>query len=52
VLAVCTAGAYGFTLSSNYNSRTRPPEILVSGDRWRTIRTRETFEDLIRGEQI
>jgi len=52
LLAVCTAGAYGFTLSSNYNSRTRPPEILVSGDRWRVIRARETFEDLIRGELI
>jgi diaminopimelate decarboxylase len=51
LLAVCTAGAYGFALSSNYNSRPRPPEILVSGDRWRTIRARETFEDLIRGEQ-
>src|SRR5262249_35569876 len=52
LLAVCTAGAYGFVLSSNYNSRTRPPEILVSGDRWRTIRARESFEDLIRGERI
>jgi diaminopimelate decarboxylase len=52
LLAVCTAGAYGFTLSSNYNSRPRPPEILVSGDTWRTIRARETFEDLIRGEQV
>jgi diaminopimelate decarboxylase len=51
LLAVCTAGAYGFALSSNYNSRPRPPEILVSGDRWRAIRARETFEDLIRGEQ-
>jgi diaminopimelate decarboxylase len=51
LLAVCTAGAYGFALSSNYNSRPRPPEILVSGAQWRTIRTRETLEDLIRGEQ-
>jgi diaminopimelate decarboxylase len=51
LLAVCTAGAYGFALSSNYNSRPRPPEILVSGGHWRTIRTRETLEDLIRGEQ-
>jgi len=51
LLAVCTAGAYGFALSSNYNSRPRPPEILVSGGEWRTIRTRETLEDLIRGEQ-
>src|SRR2546422_2703840 len=52
LLAVSTAGAYGFVLASNYNSRPKPPEILVSGDRWRTIRNRETFEDLIRGEQI
>ena len=51
LLAVCTAGAYGFVLSSNYNSRPRPPEILVSGAQWRTIRTRETLEDLVRGEQ-
>jgi diaminopimelate decarboxylase len=51
LLAVCTAGAYGFALSSNYNSRPRSPEILVSGGQWRTIRTRETLEDLVRGEQ-
>jgi diaminopimelate decarboxylase len=51
LLAVCTAGAYGFVLSSNYNSRPRPPEILVSGAQWRTIRARETLEDLVRGEQ-
>lgn len=50
-LAVHTAGAYGFVQASNYNSRPRPPEILVSGDRWSTIRIRETMEDLIRGEQ-
>ena len=49
-LAVETAGAYGFVLSSNYNSRTRPPEILVEGDTFRTIRARETYEDLVRGE--
>jgi diaminopimelate decarboxylase len=51
LLAVCTAGAYGFVQSSNYNSRPRPPEILVSGAAWRTIRARETLEDLIRGER-
>jgi diaminopimelate decarboxylase len=51
LLAVRTAGAYGFVLSSNYNSRPRPPEILVSGAQWRTIRTREILEDLVRGEQ-
>jgi diaminopimelate decarboxylase len=49
-LAVCTAGAYGFVLSSNYNSRPRPPEILVEGGAFRTIRARETYADLVRGE--
>ena len=51
LLAVATAGAYGFTAASNYNSRVRPPEILVDGKTWRTVRARETYEDLIRGEQ-
>lgn len=50
LLAVCTAGAYGFVAASNYNSRPRPPEILVEGDRYRVIRRRETYEDLVRGE--
>jgi diaminopimelate decarboxylase len=49
-LAVCTAGAYGFVLSSNYNSRPRAPEILVEGATFRVVRQRETYEDLIRGE--
>ena len=52
LMAVCTAGAYGFVLSSNYNSRPRPPEILVSGAGWRVIRERETLEDLVRGERL
>ena len=52
LMAVCTAGAYGFVLSSNYNSRPRPPEILVSGAGWRVIRERETLEDLVRGERM
>ena len=51
-LAVCTAGAYGFVLSSNYNSWPRPPEILVEGSTFRTIRTRETYDDLVRGEIV
>jgi diaminopimelate decarboxylase len=50
LLAICTAGAYGFVASSNYNSRPRPPEILVEGDRYRVIRQREKYDDLIRGE--
>ena len=51
-LAVCTAGAYGFVQSCNYNSRPRLPEILVEGDRWRVIRERETYADLVRGETL
>ncbi|MCL5743585.1 MAG: diaminopimelate decarboxylase, partial [Acidobacteria bacterium] len=51
-LAVRTAGAYGFSLASNYNSRTRPPEVLVEGYRFRVVRARESYEDLIRGENI
>ena len=42
-----TAGAYGFTMSSNYNARPRAPEILVDGTRFTIIRKRETYEDLI-----
>jgi diaminopimelate decarboxylase len=52
LLAVATAGAYGFVAASNYNSRPRPPEILVEGNRWRVIRERETYEDLVRGERV
>jgi diaminopimelate decarboxylase len=51
-LAVRDAGAYGFVLSSNYNSRPRAPEILVEGAAWRFIRARETYEDLVRGETV
>jgi diaminopimelate decarboxylase len=49
-LAVCTAGAYGFVQASNYNSRLRPAEVLVEDDRFRVIRERETYADLVRGE--
>ncbi len=52
LLSVFTAGAYGFAQSSNYNSRVRPPEVLVDGGAWRVARSRETFDDLIRGEAI
>ena len=51
-LAIMSAGAYGFTMSSNYNSRCRVPEIMVKGDSFFVIRKREAFEDLIRGEEI
>jgi diaminopimelate decarboxylase len=50
LLAVATAGAYGFVLASNYNARPRAAEVLVEGDRWRVVRARESHEDLIRGE--
>ncbi|MFY9268523.1 MAG: diaminopimelate decarboxylase [Candidatus Manganitrophaceae bacterium] len=52
LLAVMSAGAYGFSMSSNYNARPRAPEILVHGDKYVTIRERETMDDLIRGEHI
>ncbi len=51
-LAIASAGAYGFVQASNYNSRPRGAEVLVEGDKWRVIRSRETFEDLIRGESL
>jgi diaminopimelate decarboxylase len=51
-LAVCTAGAYGFVLSSNYNSRPRAAEVLVDGASWRVVREREKYADLVRGESV
>lgn len=47
LLAVFTAGAYGFTMSSNYNTRGRAAEVLVEGDSFRVIRRRETYEDQV-----
>ena len=52
LVAVMSAGAYGFTMASNYNSRPRPPEILVRGSEYHVIRERETYDDLVRGERI
>ncbi len=52
LLAVMSAGAYGFVMASNYNTRPRPPEVLVDGDRFHVVRERETLEDLVRGENI
>jgi len=51
-LAIETAGAYGFVQSSNYNSRVRAAEVLVEGGRFRVIRARETYADLVRGEVV
>ena len=50
-LAVLGAGAYGFVMSSNYNSRPRAAEVLVDGGTFRVVRERESFEDLVRGER-
>lgn len=50
ILAIFSAGAYGMTMSSNYNSRPRAPEVLVEGKDFRVVRRRETFEDLTRLE--
>jgi diaminopimelate decarboxylase len=52
LMAVMSAGAYGFSMSSSYNSRPRVCEVMVKDDRFYTIRSRETYEDLIRGEMI
>ncbi len=51
-LAVMSAGAYGFTMASNYNSRLRPAEVMVKGDEFFVIRERETYEDLVAKERI
>ena len=52
LMAVMSAGAYGFTMASMYNSRPRPPEVMVRGERYEIIRERERYEDLIRGERV
>ena len=52
LLAVRTAGAYGFTMASNYNSRPRAAEIMVDGETAHVVRARETFDDLVRGETL
>ena len=52
LLAVMSAGAYGFTMASNYNSHPKPPEVLVDGNQYHIVRRRETMEDLINGEMI
>jgi diaminopimelate decarboxylase len=52
LLAVRSSGAYGFTMSSNYNSRPRPPEIMVDGGQVYLVRRRETIEELFAGESM
>jgi diaminopimelate decarboxylase len=51
-LALLSAGAYGFVMSSNYNTRPRAAEILVQGAKHRVVRRRETVTDLLRGESV
>ncbi|MBR9909883.1 MAG: diaminopimelate decarboxylase [Gammaproteobacteria bacterium] len=52
LLAVMSAGAYGFTMSSNYNSRPRPAEVMVDGEQAHLVRARESIDDLLRGEAL
>jgi len=52
LLVVKSAGAYGFVMSCNYNSRPRVAEVFVKGDKYFTIKQRESFEDLIKGEEV
>src|SRR3546814_12755083 len=52
LLAVMTAGAYGATMASTYNSRALTPEVLVSGDKWAVVRERPPIETLIEGDII
>jgi diaminopimelate decarboxylase len=52
LLAVLATGAYGFSMSSTYNSRPRPAEVLVDDHRWAVVRARESVDDLLRGESL
>lgn len=52
LICIFTAGAYGFVMSSQYNSRPRAAEVLIEGDRLRLIRRRETYEDLVAAERL
>ena len=50
LLAIRSAGAYGFVMASNYNSRPRAAEVLVNGERYAVVTERESYEDLVRRE--
>jgi diaminopimelate decarboxylase len=52
LLALMCAGAYGFSMASNYNSRPRPAEVFVRGERWAVVRERESHADLVKGELV
>jgi len=51
-MVIATAGAYGYVMGSQYNSRPRPPEVIIHGHKWTVVKERETLEDLVRGEHI
>jgi diaminopimelate decarboxylase len=52
LLVIEIAGAYGFVMASNYNSKPLPAEVLIDGGTARLVRTRQTPEDLVRGETV
>ncbi len=52
LLAVMSAGAYGYVMSSNYNVRGRVPEVMVRGNKFEIVKERETFKDLMKGERL
>lgn len=52
LLAIMSSGAYGFTMSSQYNSHPRPPEVLVKGNQFSIIRQKENYQDLVKGESL
>lgn len=52
LMAIMSAGAYGFSMASNYNSRPRGAEVLVDKDKYYIIRERESYSDLVRGERV
>ena len=52
IIAILDAGAYGFTMSSNYNMRPRPAEILINGNKINIVREKESFKDLITKQRI
>jgi diaminopimelate decarboxylase len=51
LVAILGAGAYGASMASNYNSRPQPAEVLVDGHRYAVVRRRQTFDEMIAGEQ-
>jgi len=52
LLVMMSAGAYGYSMASNYNSRPRCTEVLVDGDTFHVVRARESLEDLVRSESV